>query len=162
MSDEQSIPEQLRANADVAVSTFREHFKIALTFDQAGVERADRFINLFRESLSAVDRAIFRRLLTAFVGEAIIRTFGGAWVNKEGEWCVQVNEAIWACPFTKVAKQFRNGPTESVVGYFTLIPALLSSPGLDVPDAATDHSYSDSRKGKLDIINIHEVAMPRD
>lgn len=148
MSDEQSVPEQLRANADVAVSTFCEHFKIALTFDQAGVERIDLFINLVREHIIAFDRACYSAMLGAFVGEAIIRTFGGTWVEKEGEWCVQVNEAIWACPFAKVAKQFKHGPKESVVGYFTLIPTLLSSSGLDVPGAAPDHSTNHPRRTK--------------
>lgn len=140
MSDERSVPEQLRANADHVVRLFREQYNTALTCDQTGVECIDLFINHFREYLGAFDRAILRRMLAAFVGEAIIRTFGGAWVKKEGEWCVQVNEAIWACPFTKVAKQFKNGPKESVAGYFTLIPTLLALPGLDISGAAPDHS----------------------
>lgn len=142
MSDEQSVPEQLRGNADVTVSTVREHFDVALTFDRAGVEWVDGYINRNRERILSDDDELVATInvLAAFIGEAIIRTFGGAWVEKEGEWCVQVNEAIWACPFAKVEKQFENGPTESVAGYFTLIPTLLALPGLDISGAAPDHS----------------------
>lgn len=140
MSAESSVPEQLRANADHVVRMFREQYDTALTIDQTGVECIDLFINQCREDLGAFERAIFTRMLASFVGEAIIRTLGGTWVEKEGEWCVQVNEAIWACPFAKVTKQFKNGPKESVAGYFTLIPTLLSLPGLDIPGAAPDHS----------------------
>lgn len=141
MSDERSIPEQLRGNADVAVSTVREHFGVALTFDQAGIEWIDGYINRSRDRILADEDNLVATInvLAAFVGEAIIRTFGGRWVEREGEWCVQVNEAIWACPFAKVAKQFKNGPKESVAGYFTLIPTLMSLPGLDTPDAVPDH-----------------------
>lgn len=142
MSEAQSVPEQLRGNADVVVSTVSEHCGVMLTFDYAGVEWIDGYINRNRECILADDDELVATInvLAAFVGEAIIRTFGGTWVEREGEWCVQVNEAIWACPFAKVAKQFKNGPKESVAGYFTLIPTLLSLPGLDVPDVSPDQS----------------------
>lgn len=149
MSDELSIPNQLRANADRAAEIFREHFDIALTFDRAGVEWIDAYINFHQEERLAVDDwSSMINILASFVGESIIRTFGGTWVEKEGEWCVRVNEATWAYPFAKVAKQCKNGSKESVAGYFTLIPTLLSSPGLDVPDAAPDHSTNHPRRTK--------------
>jgi hypothetical protein len=142
MSDKSSVPAQLRTNADLAVSTIGQHCGVALTFDQAGVEWIDGYINRSREDLIADQDNLLAavNVLAAFVGECIIRTYGGTWVEKEGEWCVQVNEAIWACPFAKVTKQFNHGPKESVAGYFTLIPSLMSLPGLDVPGVAPDHS----------------------
>jgi hypothetical protein len=132
-------------------STVGEHFGVALTFDRAGVEWIDGYINRSRERLIAdADNLLATiNVLASFVGECIIRTYGGTWVEKKGEWCVQVNEAIWACPFAKIEKQFRNGPKESVAGYFTLIPALMSLPGLDVPGAAPDHSPL-SRKDRVE------------
>lgn len=79
MSDERSIPEQLRGNADVAVSTVREHFGVTLTFDHAGVEWVDGYINRSQERILADKDNLLATInvLASFVGEAIIRTFGG-------------------------------------------------------------------------------------
>lgn len=85
MSDERSVPEQLRGNADVAVSTVREHCDVALTFDQAGVEWVDGYINRNRERILSDDDELVATInvLASFVGEAIIRTFGGH-LGREG------------------------------------------------------------------------------
>ena len=124
MSDEVSVPEKLRANADLVVRTVRENLDTELTFDQTGVEWVDGYINRLRGSIAADKQSLLVSTLASFVGECIIRTFGGTWVEKDGWWGVQVSERIWACPFAKIQKQFENGLEDSVVSFFTCIPIL--------------------------------------
>ena len=65
------------------------------------------------------------RNLGCFIGECIVRTFGGSWTQNKGSWGVQVNESVWACPFIKVQKQFDNGSEDSVASYFRSIAAVI-------------------------------------
>jgi hypothetical protein len=62
--------------------------------------------------------------LGSFVGECIIRSFGGTWVEREGWWGVKVRDQLWACPFSKIQNQFENGPTDSVGSLFALFQIL--------------------------------------
>jgi hypothetical protein len=124
MSDALSVPDKLRANADLVVRTVRENLDTQLTFDQAGVEWIDGYIDRLRGSIAADKRSGLINTLAAFVGECIIRSFGGTWVEKDGWWGVEVSDRIWACPFAKIEKQFENGPEDSVASFFRCIPIL--------------------------------------
>lgn len=95
-----------------------------MTFDQSGVEWIDGYINRLRESLAPDKRSGLTSTLASFVGECIIRTYGGTWAQKDGWWGVQVSGRIWACPFAKIEKQFQNGPEDSVASFFTCISVL--------------------------------------
>src|SRR5262249_33816707 len=128
MSDDLSIPEQLRANAELVVATFRDQLGRELTFDQAGVEWIDGYIERVRANFPADRRAALVSNLGAFVGEWIIRTFGGGVVEQDGWWGVQVSERLWACPFAKIDKQFEKGAEDSIGSFFRCIPALVKHP----------------------------------
>jgi hypothetical protein len=114
----------LRANADLVVRMIRERLDTELTFDRAGVEWIDGYISRLRDSLAPEKRSGLISTLASFVGECIIRTYGGTWVEKDGWWGVQVSERFWACPFVKIEKQFENGDEDSVASFFTCIPIL--------------------------------------
>ena len=124
MNAELSVPDQLRANADLVQRTVRENLETELTFDQTGVEWIDGYINRLRDSIGADKRSGLISTLASFIGECIIRTFGGTWVEKDGWWGVKVSERVWACPFAKVEKQFENGAEDSVASFFRCIPIL--------------------------------------
>jgi hypothetical protein len=124
VDDESDIPDKLRANADLVVRMFRENLDTELAFDRGGVEWIDGYIDRLRDSLPTEKRSGLISTLASFVGECIIRTYGGIWVEKDGWWGVQVSERIWACPFAKIEKQFENGPEDSVASFFTCIPIL--------------------------------------
>ena len=124
MPDELTMPEKLRLNADLVASTMREKLGVDLAFDRAGVEWVDGYIDRLGESYPAEKRRGLVDRLACFAGECIIRTCGGEWVQKEGWWGVQVSERLWACPFTKIDKQFENGAEDSVASFFTSIPVL--------------------------------------
>lgn len=124
MDDEISIPDKARANADLVVRTFRERMGVKLTFDQAGVEWIDGYINRVRGNFTADRRSGLVDALGAFVGECIIRTFGGTWTEVDGRWGVRVSDRLWACPDAKIEKQFANDSGDSVASFFRCIPVL--------------------------------------
>jgi len=123
MSDD-SIPQALRANAELVVRTFRDDLGVELGFNRAGVEWVDGYINRMHASLGADHLPGLIRMLASFVGECIIQTHGGRWVEQDGSWGVQVSEWIWASPFAKIEKQFENGPADSVASFVNAIPVL--------------------------------------
>jgi hypothetical protein len=124
MNAELSIPEKLRINADLVVRTMRDGFDIELTFDRAGVEWIEGYINDMRGILEADRRQGVVDRLASFVGECIIKSYGGMWVEKDGWWGVRVSYRIWACPFSKIEKHFENGSEDSVASFFNCIPIL--------------------------------------
>ena len=118
------MPDKLRADADLVVRTVRENLGAHLTFDQAGVDWVDGYINRVRGNFAADKRSGLVGALGSFVGECIIRTFGGAWAEEDGRWGVRVSDRIWACPYAKIEKRFENGPEDSVASFFRCIPLL--------------------------------------
>jgi hypothetical protein len=125
MSGDPSIPETLRAAAEVVVTKLAEELGRELAYDASGVEWIDGYIERVRPSFPADRRSGLVAHLAAFVGECIIRTFGGHWVEHDGQWGVQVDERLWACPAAKIDKQFEHGHEDSVASFFRCIPALL-------------------------------------
>lgn len=142
MDDELSVPDKLRANADLVVRLMRENLDTELSFDSAGVEWVDGYINRLRDSLAADKRSGLISTLASFVGESIIRTYGGTWVEQDGWWGVRVSERVWACPFAKIEKQFENGPEDSVASFFTCIPILDKHLGKQTEPGATTEPAS--------------------
>ena len=124
MSGELSIPEKLRHNAELVISVGRDRLGVELAFDHAGVQWVDGYIERLRESFPVEKRPAIIDRLGAFVGECIISTYGGEWVEQDGSWGVQVSPSLWACPFAKIDKQFENGPEDSVESFFTAIPII--------------------------------------
>jgi hypothetical protein len=124
MDENLSVPDKLRANAELVVSTMHKNLGTELSFDETGVEWVDGYIDRLRESFPKERRSGLVSTLASFVGECIIRTFGGEWVEKDGWWGVQVSDRIWACPFAKIEKQFENGEEDSVASFFRCIPIL--------------------------------------
>jgi hypothetical protein len=124
VSDKPPIPDRLRASAYLVVDTIRENLGVTLTFDRAGVEWVDGYINRLRHSMAPNRRSGLIGMLASFVGECIIQTYGGAWAEEDGRWGVRVSERLWACPSAKIEKQFDNGPEDSVSSFFTCIPTL--------------------------------------
>ena len=63
-------------------------------------------------------------VLGSFLGECVIRCFGGHWQNEDGKWAVRFDKNNVAYPFHKVRKQFDNGQEDSITKFFELIPVI--------------------------------------
>jgi hypothetical protein len=128
--------EAIRQNVEVAVTTFgplsqRPNFAP----DRASLEWIDGYLTRMHGArvdgtlqAPTVDGLV--QVVGSFVGEAVIRTYGGSWGQRDGDWAVVFDEHNAAFPFTKVAKHLENGPEDSVLSFFDCLPFAFKSLGL--------------------------------
>lgn len=116
---------QIRANAELVRTVARDSLGIEVAYDEPGVRWLDRYIDNQREAAAPDVRERLPNTLGAYLGECIRLTYGGQWVQDEMGWAVKINEHLTVYPFNKVRKQLSNADGDSVLGFFTTIPALL-------------------------------------
>lgn len=121
--------ERIRANAELVVSVARKQLGKEIGYDGAGVRWLDGYIQSRHEQGDPAERDGLVNTLGSFLGECIIRSFGGAWGELDGSWCVRFDERNAAFPFAKVRKQLENGRVDSVFSFFTAIPAVFRNGG---------------------------------
>ena len=61
-----------------------------------------------------------------YVGETIIRTYGGAWADfdQTEQWGVRFDNGDGAFPISKVYKQLEGGEFDSVLSFYKILPKL--------------------------------------
>lgn len=101
-----SIPRQLQANAEMIVSTFASEMQVELTFDRRGATWLDDYILRVRDRFSREERESLVSALGAFLGEALLRKYGGQWIEHQGTWGVQLDGRPWISPFHKIDERF--------------------------------------------------------
>lgn len=126
MSDEMSLVEKIRANAEFVVVTAEEQLDEEVGYDESGVQWLDGYIQRQHEPGDPKIRRGLVSTLGSYLGECIIQSFGGEWANLDGTWGVRFDDRNAAFPFAKVAKHLENGASDSVLSFFTAIPLLFS------------------------------------
>jgi hypothetical protein len=120
---------QIRANAQLAISKFAalsglgEHFG----YNRASVEWVDGFIERGRTDIKADSVNGLVQVLGSYLGECIIKIYGGVWREHDGTVGVFFDDSNAVFPFTKVRKQFENGrdPGDSILGLFDMIDPVM-------------------------------------
>src|SRR5262245_56819965 len=124
MADDLSMVERIRANAELVVSVAAKQLGEAVSYDEVGVRWLDGYIKRQHEQGDPANRDGLVSTLGSFLGECIVRTFGGEWAEVDGSWCVRFDDRNAAYPFAKVAKHLEQGAEESVLSFFTIIPVV--------------------------------------
>ena|SRR5262245_11100639 len=122
------MEDKIRKNAELVVEQMRKVSGIDFGYDTASVAWLDGFIERHRVR-DDVDQQLIDGLVDVFgsyLGECVIRCFGGYWDNQDGHWRVSLNDAIAVYPFAKVRKQFENGSEDSIRGFFEVIRVLFN------------------------------------
>lgn len=137
------MEDKIRANAELVIKQLGPLSDLEFGYNAESVAWVDGFIEQQR-SRSGVDKNVIDGLvnvLGSFLGECIIRCFGGNWKNADGEWSVCFDDKNAVYPFTKVRKHFANGQEDSVRSFFELIPVMFKQ-HLQKPDqsATTDNT----------------------
>lgn len=117
----------LRANAELVVQQLASARGGHFGYDEDSVRWLDGYIGRLRANPnfeSAEKRGNLVSVLGSYLGECIIRNFGGSWVKQGGGWCVAFDERNRAFPFAKIEKRFERGDEESIVAFYTAIPVL--------------------------------------
>lgn len=122
--------EMIRANAELVVGQLRGASGIeGFGYNAESVEWLDGFIERQRVRPEfAGDEAAERmsQTLGSFLGECVVRCYGGEWRELEGTWAVDFGGGNAAFPFNKVRKQFANGAEDSVLSWFETIPLIIA------------------------------------
>lgn len=124
MADDLSIVDRIRANAELVVSVAANQLGEAVGYDEAGVRWLDGYIQRQHEQGDPSKRNGLVNMLGSYLGELIIRSFGGEWTEADGTWCVQFDARNMVYPFAKAAKHLERGAEESVLSFFTFIPLM--------------------------------------
>jgi len=124
MSDNMSVVDKIRANAELVAGVAADELKTDVGYDEAGVRWLDAFIQRHHEKKDPELNRSLVSTLGSYLGECIIQTFGGSWAQVDGSWAVRFDERNAAFPFAKVAKQLDNGAEDSVLSFFTMTPIL--------------------------------------
>ena len=120
------MEEQIKANAERVVREFGPISGIDFGYNHESVEWLNGYIQRLRQS-DAFDEATREKLTGVFgsyLGECLVKCYGGAWEQFEGRWCVAFKSGDRAFPFTKVAKQMEGEPCQSIESFFRIIPTL--------------------------------------
>ncbi|MGO8816678.1 MAG: hypothetical protein ACLQVG_18735 [Terriglobia bacterium] len=117
----------MMANAEMVIQQFRPLSGIEFGYNRQSVEWLEGHIERLRQTGKLQDEATREELvnvLGSFLGECIVRRYGGAWTQREGIWCVAFDSHNVAFPFAKVAKQMENGREggDGIGGFFSIIP----------------------------------------
>lgn len=126
------------------VATQLQHdLGVELNFDEQSIEWLDGYINRCRESMPKETKPGLAAALGAYVGEAIIKTYGGAWTYNEQtkQWGIKLNDGNIAFPIAKVYKQLEEDEFHSVHSFFTILPLIgkiASAPPNSTVDRASE------------------------
>jgi hypothetical protein len=122
MTDESEVLAAIRKNAELVISVAQSELGKAIAYDEAGVEWLDGFIQRQHEQGNSQTRNGLVQTLGSYLGECIVRTFGGEWTIVDDTWAIRFDDQNAAFPFAKVAKQLENGVDDSVLSFFRTIP----------------------------------------
>lgn len=117
--------ENIKANAEMVVQQFREISGIDFGYTQESVEWLEGYLDRLCNSGQCESQETKERLTNvfgSFLGECVIRCYGGRWQRHEGVLGVAFDDQNLVFPFAKVAKRLDNSPEDSIASFFTTIP----------------------------------------
>ena len=133
------MEEHIKANAEMVIKELRPLSRIDFGYTLESVEWLEGYIERLRTSEEFASEELRHNLTNmfgCFLGECIVRRYGGKWEQQDGRWCVAFNHENAACPFAKVAKQFDNGLDDGIAIFFKVIPILFKDLVHEVPATA--------------------------
>ena len=115
--------EELRSAAEAV----RQNLNIP-SFDEVAVSTLTEFIDRERTSIEHEAMPGVVNALGCFLGECIIRSFGGHWHrDASGLVGVQIAGCTFINPFSYVERQLVHGAVESVMVFFHSVPTRLAA-----------------------------------
>jgi hypothetical protein len=128
-----SVILQIRKNAQALIDNLGPHSGLsAFGYDADSVAFLDGFIDRQGEGIRSSPQGIdnFVSMAGAFLGEAVIATFGGEWQQKEGSIsiCIRAGDQYHlVMPFQRIHNRLMNGTEYSLAYFFsTALPQIVS------------------------------------
>lgn len=111
------MSEKLREAAALFAKLSRDAGR-ELTYDGAGVEWASQYVEAVRPVETEDQLRVHTALVGAYLGEALLAQHGGAWVEDDGEWAVELPDGTRLHPFRATMEHLREGSGSSILGLF--------------------------------------------
>lgn len=97
-------------------------------FNAAAVAELARFVEAQRAELPEAERQGVVMALGCFLGECLVRTYGGEWASgPDGATGVGLANRLFFNPFYLVDQQLKQGETASVAAFFASVPGRLAA-----------------------------------
>jgi hypothetical protein len=115
----------IQSNAALVINVCSSRADFDFGYNAQSVQWLDTFIEDVRNQPdSEPEREQFVANIGSFLGEAIIAEYGGRWALDDFGWHIRFDDRNRAYPFNKVAKQYVNGPEDSIFGFYNSIGTL--------------------------------------
>ncbi|MFK8067472.1 MAG: hypothetical protein AB8D52_04435 [Gammaproteobacteria bacterium] len=114
----------IKANSQIVQTKFSELAGFKFQYSPKSIDWIDGLIQRQRERERSHGR--LPDILGSYLGEAIIKEYGGEWVSINGVPSVKIDNNLIVFPFNKVEKQFLNGSEDSISFYFKYIDQLIN------------------------------------
>jgi hypothetical protein len=125
------LDEQLRgiqANVDMTIEQLGPGSGIDFGLNRESVEWADGFIERQRARLSSEEIGALPSVLGCFLGACVIEATDGEWAHDEQYgWGIVFPGRNWAFPLAKAQKQFDEGESDSILGFYDTTIALAAA-----------------------------------
>jgi hypothetical protein len=140
------VEDKIRHNAELVVAQMRELCGFDFGYDARSVAWLDGYIERQRARPDITQETVggLVSVLGSYLGECVIRCYGGRWEQEDGHWRVGFDAANAVYPFAKVQKQFLNGPGDSIRSFFETIPVVFALDGRR-DDEAVDEGEAASK-----------------
>ncbi|MCK6473013.1 MAG: hypothetical protein L6R28_14820 [Planctomycetes bacterium] len=113
-----SIPDTIRRNAELVVTSMQEKLGRKLDYDRESVAWLDEHIETVRKELPEKALPLFVSMYGSYLGCCLIKRYGGSWQQHNQQWAVVFENKNIAYPLVKMSKRFTNGREDSILAFF--------------------------------------------
>jgi len=117
----------IQANAELVIQELRPVSGMDFGYTKESVVWLEGYIEQLRLSGALQVEETKDKLagmFGSFLGECVIRCYGGHWAEREGNWCVAFDGNNCVFPIGKTAKQMNNGLEDGIGSFFRGIAVL--------------------------------------
>lgn len=114
--------------------------QLNLDYDAKSIRFIEEFIERQRNNFDTEQRKGLVNSIGSFVGQCIIKNYGGQWqVDQDTQTvCVAFDDKNKIFPFAKTTKQFENGLEDSLYSFYTIIPTVFKINSLTTPEGKSE------------------------
>ena len=126
---EYQVEDKIKRNAELVIRQMSQISGFDFGYDTQSVTWLDGSIERQRTrgDITQEMTAGLVNVFGSYLGECVIALYGGYWQNEDGQWRVSFDDGNSVYPFSKVQKQFQNGPEDSIKSFLEVIPLVFTS-----------------------------------
>jgi hypothetical protein len=123
------MQDRIKQNAELVIKQMSQTCGFGFGYDAQSVAWLDGYIERQRVRTDVTQELVegLVNVFGSYLGECVIKCYGGYWENENGQWRVSFNENNAVYPFAKVRKQFENGAEDSIKSFFEVIPVVFAA-----------------------------------